>query len=173
MRLPVKRVKSAAFTNLRSNPGDETSNVYDPGITSSTSRIVPNSRLKFAQSSCVTPASGSVPAAGLSKNTRNMRALPPPRNSTSTTSSPLEAATRSAISRTRSTSSAMNPMTYWRMAAAPEGLQTKMWAAPQCGASPKAGTQQFSNIYYTPGEGEKTNPKGSLDLSTIPLVTSI
>ncbi len=61
MRLPVKRAKSAAFISFRSSPGDETSSVYEPGITSSTSRIVPNSRLKFAQSSCVTPASGSVP----------------------------------------------------------------------------------------------------------------
>ena len=46
---------------------------------------------------------------------------PPPRNSTSTTSSPLEAATRSAISRTRSTSSAMNPVTYGRWLQSPMG----------------------------------------------------
>src|SRR5262249_45562461 len=61
---------------------------------------------------------------------RSMRALPPPRNSTSRTSSPLEAATRSAITRTRSTSSAMNPIAYWRMAATPTGLQLKSGLAP-------------------------------------------
>src|SRR5580700_8316464 len=92
--------------------------------------MVPNSRLKVAQSPCVTPASGSPAAApGLSKNTRSVRALPLPRNSTSTTSSPLEAATRSAISRTRSSSSAMHPITYIGDARA-DLLQRKSGLAP-------------------------------------------
>jgi hypothetical protein len=68
---------------------------------SSTSRMVPTSRLRFAQSSCVTPP-------GLSMKIRSMRALPDPFSSTSTTSNPLETATRSTTSRTWSISNAMN-----------------------------------------------------------------
>ena len=59
-----------------------------------------------------------------------MRALPPPRNSTSTISSPLEAATRSAISRTRSTSSAMNPIAYRRWRQQPRAPKLKSGLAP-------------------------------------------
>src|ERR1051326_7459760 len=93
IRLPVKRSKSSARCSLRSSPGDETSSVYAaPGTASSTSRIVETSRLTLAQSSCVTPS-------GLSMVILRVRALPPPRISTSTTSIPCAAATRPAISR--------------------------------------------------------------------------
>src|SRR4029077_2996501 len=54
--------------------------------------MVETSRLTLAQSSCVTPS-------GLSMVIRRVRALPPPRISTSTTSTPCAVATRPAISR--------------------------------------------------------------------------
>src|SRR5271170_1240009 len=118
--------------------------------------MVPNSRLKFAQSPCVTPASTSPLAApGLSRNTRSMRALPLPRNSKSTTSSPLEAATRSAISRTRSSSSAMHPITYG-LAHRADSCATKKWACAHWCAPPNPGyyTTVLSSLIYA-GRGIK------------------
>ena len=93
MRCPWKRSRSAAFVSLRSSPGEETSSTYDPpGAASSTSTIVPNSRLNFEQSSCVPPRDGPPLAPlrairsfpGRSINTRSMRCLPAPHTSTST-----------------------------------------------------------------------------------------
>ena len=145
MRLPVKRVKSAALISFRSNPGDETSSVYDPRHhilnIEDRAKLPAEVRAVFVRH----PRQRVGTSRTLSRKTRSMRALPPPRISTSTTSSPLEAATRSAISRTRSTSSAMNPVTYKLWQSRPKAKNRK-WACAHWCASPNAGTtQQFSS----------------------------
>src|SRR5437660_12103543 len=125
--------------------------------------MVPNSRLKLAQSPCVTPASGSpVAAPGLSRNTASMPACPLPRNSTSPTSNPLEAATRSAISRTRSSSSAMHPITCSPAHPAELLCNEKVGLRPLvCFAECLHNSSQFPNIR---GMGDKRQtPEPKLD----------
>ena len=57
---PANRSKSSGWLSLRSRPGELASSVYSaPGTRSSTSSKTPKSRLKAAQSSCVTPESCS------------------------------------------------------------------------------------------------------------------
>ena len=59
-RQPANRSKSSGRVNFRSRPGELASSVYSaPGTRSSTSSKTPKSRLKAAQSSCVTPESCS------------------------------------------------------------------------------------------------------------------
>jgi hypothetical protein len=116
-------------------PGELASSVYSPpGTRSSTSSKTPKSRLNAAQSSCVTPESCSTASepsksllrqpfrAGLGRGLQlrpplgvlferhaQARSLAGPANSISTTSSPCEAATRSAALRISSKLTAIDP----------------------------------------------------------------
>src|SRR5579862_4171622 len=100
-------------------------------------------------------------------NTRNMRDLPPPRKSTSTTSKPREAATRSTMPRTRSMSNAMKTGGLTHPGGMAKG-ENKKWACAHWCASPKPVLHNSSEVNNTPEAGKRQTEEQSLGLHCHP-----
>src|SRR6188474_1278541 len=96
---PANRVKSAPCRSGLSRPGEVTSSVYARSRGSSTSRMVPSSRLTTAQSSMPTLSSGVAPGPGRSMVTRTTQPGDSRTSCTSNSSRPWAWATRWALAR--------------------------------------------------------------------------